>query len=666
MNVLVDVLKKIKIKILPLLGKGIALFLFSLIGYFLFYFAVFSKNPLSFLGFSLVIFFSFFFLEYAFYAFVLTLPLLNQVPQLLNLPLFSPSELLFLCLLNACLLKILFNKKELVFFKSPIDLPIIIFSFVVISSFFSTFVNHYPPDFFYKEKVIGVLKKMLFIHNPYDYSYIFKSTFKILEGTLLFFLITNFIIRGKVLNRIYFLLILGWGIAILLGFVQYFGEILGYERWTMEMSSTFDNPNLFGGYLILIFPFSILYAIDKPFFKRISLSILAMVSIVALILSRSRNSWAAFAILLVLIGIYFLISYLKRSGYKSYINILNWKWIGSLVIFFVIIFGSFYFYLSRGPISGLLAEDVNWRVPIEQKLGLRLPEWKYIVQIVEDFPLWGVGIGEFNFIFQKYSSGHFVSDDGTFQTHNHFLQVAVELGLIGLYAFLWILGGIIRKGFQIMKANQDLKRVGLWFGIIGFIFTFFADSYLWNIEMQLMFWLMIGLLFVDEEENKIEQNHRKSSDKKLCIGLSVIILLTIPFQIYQRSQISFLPEKTVGLYKEVFEEGGREYRWGEKVVLIPLEIMGRSVDIPIKLGNPDIKEKPVKIKVFINKEMVDMLEFRDNDWHILHYSIKNAKGNEIPLKIEVSRTWNPYLMDVRHETRDLGPAIGKIYWSSYL
>jgi hypothetical protein len=99
--------------------------------------------------------------------------------------------------------------------RTPIDLPIIIFSLVVIGSFLSTSITHYPLDFFYKEKVLGVLKRMLFIRNPYDYSYIFTSTFTIFEGIFLFFLVANFVRKEKVLNRIYFLLILGWGIAII-------------------------------------------------------------------------------------------------------------------------------------------------------------------------------------------------------------------------------------------------------------------------------------------------------------------------------------------------------------------------------------------------------------------------------------------------------------------
>ncbi len=658
-------MKEIKIRILPLFGKGIALFLFTLIGYFLYYFSVFSKNPLTLLGFILAILFAFFFLDYAIYIFVLTLPLISQVPKLLNLPLFSPSELLFLCLLNACLLKVILDKKEIVFFKSPIDLPIIVFSFIVVSSFLSTFITHYPLEVFYKEKVLSVLKRMLFISNPFDYSYVFTSTFTVLEGILLFFLVSTFSREKRVLNRIYFLLILGWGAAICLGFIQYVGGVLGEARFPMRMFSMFDNPNLFGGYLILLFPLGVFYGVNKPFFKRISLSIFGMLSIVSLILSRSKNSWISFSILFVSMGIFLFISYLEGRSNKSHLRVLNWRRIWVFAICLIIIFGSFYFYIKEAQILDSLKEDLNWQhIVIEGRLQDRLPFLKYSIRMVEDFPLWGVGIGRFNFGSAKYFNENIWSVPGHFHPHNYFLLISTELGLIGLYAFLWILVIIFIKGLQLIKGKQDFVKVGVWFGIIGFVLTFFGDGYLWNVEMQLLFWLFIGLLFVDEEENKIEQNHRKSSDKKLCIGLSVIILLTIPFQIYQRSQISFLQEKTVGLYKEVFEEGGREYRWGEKVVLIPLEIVGKSVNIPIKLGNPDIREKAVKVKVFIDKKMVDMLDFKDNDWHILRYAIKNTKGAEIPLKIEVSRTWNPYLTGVRHETRDLGPAIGKIYWSS--
>jgi hypothetical protein len=148
-----------------------------------------------------------------------------------------------------------------------------------------------------------------------------------LEGILLFFLITNFIRRERILNRIYFLLILGWGIAIILGFVQYFGGILGNERSQTRMFSMFDNPNLFGGYLILLFPFAIFYGIRKSFLKKIPLTIFIIFSILALILSRSKDSWIAFVITLFFMGIFSTISYMKKCNLRSPTKIFDWKWI---------------------------------------------------------------------------------------------------------------------------------------------------------------------------------------------------------------------------------------------------------------------------------------------------------------------------------------------------
>jgi hypothetical protein len=296
--------------------------------------------------------------------------------------------------------------------------------------------------------------------------------------------------------------------------------------------------------------------------------------------------------------------------------------------------GAFFIYLKKGNVLGLLSEDLNWRIPVEQKLSVRLPLWKFTIQMIEDFPIWGVGIGEFNFALPKYSYDNLGSIEGHFHPHNYFLQIASGMGLIGLYAFLWILWRIFIKGFHIMRERWDFVKLGLWFGIMGFILTFFGDGYLWNTEMQLIFWLFIGLLFVGEIENENSQISRKQSDKKLLIGLSLILLIITPLQIYHKYQFSFLSEKTLGVYPEEFKDGGREYQWGEKVVMIPLEVKGQWMHIPIRLGNPDIREKPVKIKIFINKKIIDLLEFNDNNWRILKYSARILKGLKSSLRLK--------------------------------
>ena len=425
----------------------------------------------------------------------------------------------------------------------------------------------------------------------------------------------------------------------------------------------FNNPNLFAGYLVLIFPLALFYAFNSFSLLRVPLWIITSLSIIALVLSRSKNAWMAFALLLICMGIFFVVSYARKGENTSSGTFFNWKWISVFTVCFIMILGSFCFTLKKGTVSEILKEDLNWNVPIEQKLDIRLALWKHAVQMIEDFPLFGVGTGRFNLAFPRYSSGY-PWDKAVITPHNHFLKITAELGLLGLYAFLWMVWTILAKGFQIIRQKQDVIRRGVWFGILGFVLTFFGDNHLWNIEMQLLFFLMLGLLFVDEGRDETARVHPGSFNQKLLAGLSAIILLTLPFQIYQRSHISFLSERSLGLYQEKFNDGEREYQWGEKVILIPLEKEGNRILIPMKLGNPDIQRHPVHVKIFLDGQLADTLEFRDHDWHLLRYSIHGMKGPEVFLKIEASRTWNPYLSGVRHETRDLGLALGKIAWSS--
>ena len=95
--------------------------------------------------------------------------------------------------------------------------------------------------------------------------------------------------------------------------------------------------------------------------------------------------------LLVFMGIFSIISYMKKWNLKSSIKIFNWKWILCLSICFIIIVGAFFIYLKKGNVLELLSEDLNWRIPVEQKLSVRLPLWKHYDPNNRGFPYMGSG-----------------------------------------------------------------------------------------------------------------------------------------------------------------------------------------------------------------------------------------------------------------------------------
>ena len=89
--------------------------------------------------------------------------------------------------------------------------------------------------------------------------------------------------------------------------------------------------------------------------------------------------------------------------------------------------------------------------------------------------------------------------------HNTYLQIAVELGLIGLAAFLWLFGSVFYFGFKcyshLPKTNE---RAVLIFGIlcgIGAVFLHGLISYFYVRLGFFMLWVTVGLLFALIEGN---------------------------------------------------------------------------------------------------------------------------------------------------------------------
>ena len=81
-------------------------------------------------------------------------------------------------------------------------------------------------------------------------------------------------------------------------------------------------------------------------------------------------------------------------------------------------------------------------------------------------------------------------------THNYFLKVLVETGVLGLMFFLFLLGTITRLGVKLYRTAKDpfLKSLGLGFSLLMvcvFVVNFFGDRWLY-IEVNGFLWVMLA------------------------------------------------------------------------------------------------------------------------------------------------------------------------------
>jgi len=123
-------------------------------------------------------------------------------------------------------------------------------------------------------------------------------------------------------------------------------------------------------------------------------------------------------------------------------------------------------------------------------------------------------------------------------------------------------------------------------------------------------------------------------------------------------------EQDFGLYPAEKDARGCAFRWTKRKAGISLKKLGDTLVVPLKASHPDVRERPVRVKVFSadpyfrKGELVDELVIRDHSWTDFVFETGRVNGEYIRLVFEVDRTWQPLKELGRPYPRWLGIGIG--------
>jgi|SRR5579859_149917 len=132
----------------------------------------------------------------------------------------------------------------------------------------------------------------------------------------------------------------------------------------------------------------------------------------------------------------------------------------------------------------------------------RVTIWQDAVDVITRNPLLGTG-------FDTYAYMGRVGDYK--DTHNYYLKVFLELGLIGLAVFLWELRTVGKMTWQLFRASEDPWLSGLAGAFFAMLFcavvvNFFGDRWTY-LQVNGFFWVLVGLisraLFILKEEQTV-------------------------------------------------------------------------------------------------------------------------------------------------------------------
>lgn len=300
---------------------------------------------------------------------------------------------------------------------------------------------------------------------------------KTLQDFAFFFVVAETLNSKRRLKNVLSVLFLSSLVLGIDGLYQYFTHKDFLRNRPLTFSRIYASlitANAFGCYLTMVIPF----LISRFFYKfkvKISRFIyfaLLILLFICLLLTASRGAWLAFLTSILFMSI----------------------WLRSLVVFLIVlgivvlITRIFYPPFVKEKLTKFLVfSDTS---SIERKFIWQVG-WKMFITK----PWIGLGLGTFMFNFKKFIANGY--EYGPAYAHNCYLQMASEIGIIGLVSFLLILVSFFYSG---IKALNTYEKKFSWYvllaslaAISGYCVQMAVDTILYSLDLGMLFWLVLGM-----------------------------------------------------------------------------------------------------------------------------------------------------------------------------
>lgn len=390
-------------------------------------------------------------------AYIVLLPLLPNKMALgrINIP---PADCILALILFGYFVKLLTSKECRIRFFSGIR----------------DFITNYLTVF------MSILALMMLVSVSYaaDKKLALSESFRFISYIILFFMIKYEWNRKELLNGILGSYICTNIIICIYGIYQNFtgfglsDKFKNYGYTKFKITATMDNPNNLAAFLILaIFPMIMLAIYEKKRERKLFYSLLAVLMLLNLTFTGSRNAIVGVAIGMVI-----------------------------LVIMY-----SLKFILPLCVIAGasLFIPEIRERImaindPVQNQSRIYL--WKIAQKMIKDYPLFGVGNGNYVSLYDKYTNiypQYKFYGYSKWPCHNSYLKMETELGIIGGVSFVaLLLSSLIKvKSFVDTTKNKFYKHfyIGFLASMVAFYVMNLVDNLFFVPKTTTYFWILLAV-----------------------------------------------------------------------------------------------------------------------------------------------------------------------------
>jgi putative inorganic carbon (HCO3(-)) transporter len=334
--------------------------------------------------------------------------------------------------------------------------------------------------------------------------------FKVLQWTYLYFVFIEFMKEKKHLATFMTVFFISASIVLFNGFFQYFfgKDFIFWEKYTDRLFSCFRQANDFGAYLVLVCPIILSVMLCKDFLSKMKkqekvilksfFSIVFLVGYFCLGMTLSRGAWIGFLAALIFLG---GVTYYRQKQ----------------IIFLSLFIAAFFFLTFSGSLNNLrkvsvFSDDQKGLVTITKEEFFsrnsasnnffdvikringsdRILYWQQAVRIIKRSPIIGNGVNTYSRIAKENPSG-----TGGYP-HNCYLQMAAEVGVLGLGAFFWVILTLFLLSLRNVQGIKDpffyVMIIGLLSGLFGFLIHSAFDTNLYSVQLGNLMWVIMGVI----------------------------------------------------------------------------------------------------------------------------------------------------------------------------
>lgn len=261
------------------------------------------------------------------------------------------------------------------------------------------------------------------------------------------FLCSHLFEKEKHVQKAFWVTIVSVSLVLILSCLQQFFDIGVFKHtWGFKHASTMGNPSFIAHVSMIILPWFIFLLTKSKDLKQkmVMGGLLLFFGLYSLCMLKDVK---AVYIVFLFNTLYLLLWFFQKKFFFK-------KLLFTTIVFIslIIVVGSFWTYQKISPLRTASTIQQRWIM------------WKNTMESIRDFPLKGTGIGTFPIVYSKYEN----EEDRKFLplsnmgqsffvrfSHNDFLQIAQEVGMIGFVLFCFFIFLIGRLCIFIFPKNEE-------------------------------------------------------------------------------------------------------------------------------------------------------------------------------------------------------------------